>query len=170
MLTAKGMRFPSDIILVCIRWYAAYPLSYRHLEEMMEERGVFVDHAQRSSMLCRAALELERHPLEISSQARIKLFICTWLTTPQRTQRPLPTCNVLYSSETSTISSSSFRYFGGGNMSRAATTAWPAAIRSLSSRSSTLRSPSYSPRLRTSWHLANTRHTSGPSPSVCGST
>ena len=27
------------------RWYAAYPLSYRHLEEMMEERGLFVDHS-----------------------------------------------------------------------------------------------------------------------------
>jgi len=45
MLTTKGMRFPIDVILVCIRWYAAYPLSYRHLEEMMEERGVFVDHS-----------------------------------------------------------------------------------------------------------------------------
>ena len=45
MLTAKGLRFPIDLILVCIRWYAAYPLSYRHLEEMMEERGVFVDHS-----------------------------------------------------------------------------------------------------------------------------
>ena len=40
MLATQGMRFPIDIILVCIRWYAAYPLSYRHLEEMMEERGV----------------------------------------------------------------------------------------------------------------------------------
>ena len=45
MLVTKGMRFPIDIILVCIRWYATYPLSYRHLEEMMEERGVFVDHS-----------------------------------------------------------------------------------------------------------------------------
>ena len=33
MLNLKGMRFPIDVILVCIRWYAAYPLSYRHLEE-----------------------------------------------------------------------------------------------------------------------------------------
>ena len=33
-----------DLILTCIRWYAAYPLSYRHLEEMMHERGVFVDN------------------------------------------------------------------------------------------------------------------------------
>ena len=39
------MRFPIDIILVCIHWYAAYPLSSHHLEEMMEEHGVFVDHS-----------------------------------------------------------------------------------------------------------------------------
>jgi transposase-like protein len=43
MLNTKRMRFPIDVILVCIRWYAAYPLSYRHLEEMMQERGVAVD-------------------------------------------------------------------------------------------------------------------------------
>ncbi|NIA56199.1 IS6 family transposase [Massilia sp. TW-1] len=45
MLSFKGMRFPADVILVCIRWYAAYPLSYRHLEEIMDERGVSVDHS-----------------------------------------------------------------------------------------------------------------------------
>jgi len=45
MLATKGMRFPIDIILVCIHWYAAYPLSYCHFEEMMQERGVFVDHS-----------------------------------------------------------------------------------------------------------------------------
>ena len=44
MLNFKGMRFPIDVILVCIRWYVAYPLSYRH-EEMMEERGVSADHS-----------------------------------------------------------------------------------------------------------------------------
>jgi len=48
MLDTKRMRFPIDLILVCIRWYAAYPLSYRHLEEMMHERGVFVDHSSIS--------------------------------------------------------------------------------------------------------------------------
>lgn len=32
-------------MLVCVRWYAAYPLSLRQIEEMMVERGVFVDHA-----------------------------------------------------------------------------------------------------------------------------
>jgi putative transposase len=45
MLNFKGMRFPIDVILVCIRWYLAYPLSYRHLGEMMKERGVSVDHS-----------------------------------------------------------------------------------------------------------------------------
>ena len=45
MLKVKGMRFPIDVMLVCIRWYVAYPLSYQHLEEMMAERGVSVDHS-----------------------------------------------------------------------------------------------------------------------------
>ena len=45
MRNTKGLRFPIDVILVCMRWYAAYPLSYRHLEEMMQERGVLVDHS-----------------------------------------------------------------------------------------------------------------------------
>jgi len=45
MPSFKGMRFPAEVILVCIRWCAAYPLSARHLEEMMEERGMLVDHS-----------------------------------------------------------------------------------------------------------------------------
>jgi putative transposase len=32
-------------MLVCIRWYAAYPLRFRHLQEMIQERSVFVNHA-----------------------------------------------------------------------------------------------------------------------------
>src|ERR671923_615450 len=41
----KGAHFPQDIILMGVRWYVAYPLSYRHIEELMEERGVEVDHS-----------------------------------------------------------------------------------------------------------------------------
>ena len=44
MIDFKGHRFEKDIILPCVRWYLAYPLSYRNLEEMLEERGVQVDH------------------------------------------------------------------------------------------------------------------------------
>ncbi len=45
MIDCKGHRFEKDIILLCVRWYVAYPLSYRNLEEMMAERGVQVDHS-----------------------------------------------------------------------------------------------------------------------------
>jgi len=31
--------------MLCVRWYVAYPLSFRHIEEIMQERGVVVDHA-----------------------------------------------------------------------------------------------------------------------------
>jgi transposase-like protein len=41
----EGAHFPQDIILMGVRWYVAYPLSYRHVEELMEERGGPVDHA-----------------------------------------------------------------------------------------------------------------------------
>ena len=41
----KRLHFPLEVMLVCVRWYAAYPLSLRNLEEMMAERGVLVDHA-----------------------------------------------------------------------------------------------------------------------------
>src|SRR5512144_1206348 len=45
MIDFKGHRFESDIILTSVRWYLAYPLSYRNLEEMIEERGIAVDHS-----------------------------------------------------------------------------------------------------------------------------
>jgi len=41
----KRMDYPFEVMLTCVRWYAAYPLSLRHVEEMMAERGVFVDHS-----------------------------------------------------------------------------------------------------------------------------
>src|SRR5438552_3584527 len=41
----KGSHFERDIILWAVRWYVAYPISYRQLEEMMAERGVEVDHS-----------------------------------------------------------------------------------------------------------------------------
>ena len=41
----KRRHYPLEIMLTCVRWYVAYPLSLRHIEEMMAERGVSVDHA-----------------------------------------------------------------------------------------------------------------------------
>src|ERR1700679_1031057 len=45
MIELKGSHFERDVILWGVRWYVAYPISYRQLEEMMEERGVEVDHS-----------------------------------------------------------------------------------------------------------------------------
>ena len=41
----KGSHFERDVILWGVRRYVAYPLSYRQIEEMMQERGVEVDHS-----------------------------------------------------------------------------------------------------------------------------
>ena len=41
----QRMHYPLEVMLVCVRWYVAYPLSLRHLEEMMAERGVAIDHS-----------------------------------------------------------------------------------------------------------------------------
>jgi hypothetical protein len=45
MIEFKGSHFERDVILWAVRWYVAYPISYRQLEEMMGEHGVEVDHA-----------------------------------------------------------------------------------------------------------------------------
>ena len=41
----KYRRFQKEMILRCVRWYLAYPLSLRHIEEMMTERGISADHS-----------------------------------------------------------------------------------------------------------------------------
>ena len=41
----KGSQVERDILLWGVRWYVAYPISYRPLEEMMQERGVEMDHS-----------------------------------------------------------------------------------------------------------------------------
>ena len=40
----KWRHYAPDVILLCVRWYCRYLLSYRDLEEMMRERGLTVDH------------------------------------------------------------------------------------------------------------------------------
>jgi transposase-like protein len=39
-----GFRFPSDVIVVAVRWYLRFGLSYRDVEELLAERGIRVDH------------------------------------------------------------------------------------------------------------------------------
>jgi transposase-like protein len=39
-----GFRFPPEVILLAVRWYLRFPLSYRDVEELLAERGIYVDH------------------------------------------------------------------------------------------------------------------------------
>ena len=56
----KGSQFERDIILWAVRWYVAYPISYRQLEEMMGERGVAVDHSTLNRWVIKYAPEFAK--------------------------------------------------------------------------------------------------------------
>ena len=56
----KGRHFEREIVLWGVRWYVAYPISYRQLEEMMEERGVEVDHSSLNRWVLKYVPLLDR--------------------------------------------------------------------------------------------------------------
>src|SRR5512133_957969 len=65
----RGRHFRDEIIVLCVRWYFRYPLSYRDLEEMMAERGLTIDHSTFARWVLRYAPVLNerirsemRHP------------------------------------------------------------------------------------------------------------
>jgi putative transposase len=58
-ISFKRAHFPPEIILMGIRWYLAYPLSTRHVEELMEERGVEVDHSTINRWVLKYSPQLE---------------------------------------------------------------------------------------------------------------
>ena len=56
----KRRRLPVEIILLCVRWYCKYGISYRDLAEMMQERGVPVDPSTIFRWVQRYAPEIEK--------------------------------------------------------------------------------------------------------------
>jgi transposase, IS6 family len=71
----KGRQYPGEVIVLYVRWYLRYPLSYEHVTELVAERGVEVDasriwrwvqaYAPELNNRCRPAYEAEsrgRHP------------------------------------------------------------------------------------------------------------
>lgn len=52
ILSFKGRHFPEDLMLMAVRWKLAYLLSYRHIEELLEERGTDVDLLVESVLVC----------------------------------------------------------------------------------------------------------------------
>jgi transposase-like protein len=67
MSAFAGFRFPPEVIVVAVRWYLRFNLSYRDVEELLVERGVEVDHAtiyrrvQRFAPLLADAARFCRH-------------------------------------------------------------------------------------------------------------
>jgi len=59
MISFKGAHFPQDIILTGVHWYLAYPLSTRHVEELMLERGVHMDHSTINRWVIKYSPRLE---------------------------------------------------------------------------------------------------------------
>jgi len=56
----KWRHFQAEIILLNVRWYCRYALSYRDLKEMMQERGVEVDHSTINRWVLKYAPELDK--------------------------------------------------------------------------------------------------------------
>ena len=56
----KRRRFPVEIILLCVRWYCKYGISYRDLSEMMSERDVSVNPSTIFRWVQRYAPEIEK--------------------------------------------------------------------------------------------------------------
>ncbi len=56
----KWRHFEPSLILLCVRWYCRYQLSYRDVEEMMKERGLDVDHSTIFRWVQRYAPEINK--------------------------------------------------------------------------------------------------------------
>ena len=56
----KGRHFEAEIIVLCVRWYLRFSLSFRNLEEIMAERNLNVDHVTIWRWVQRYAPELNR--------------------------------------------------------------------------------------------------------------
>src|SRR6201991_2076764 len=56
----KGRQFTAEVILWAVRWYLQFPMSYRDLELMLQDRGVSVDHTTIFRWIQAYAAELEK--------------------------------------------------------------------------------------------------------------
>ena len=56
----KGRHFEQEIIILCVRWYLRYKLSYRDLVEMMAERGLPIAHTTILRWVQRYAPEFDK--------------------------------------------------------------------------------------------------------------
>lgn len=69
----KWRHFQKEIILLSVRWYLKYPLSYRNLEEIMKDRGLKVDHSTIGRWVLNYSLQIEER-----TRRHLKLTNDSW--------------------------------------------------------------------------------------------
>ena len=64
MISFRGSHYPKEVILYAVYFYVRYGISYRDLEEILDERGIKVDHStlnrwviRYSAMIAEAAMK-----------------------------------------------------------------------------------------------------------------
>lgn len=58
-ISFSGRHYPSDIIMMALRYYLAYKLSYREIEEIFAERHIHFDHSTLNRWVIKYAPQLE---------------------------------------------------------------------------------------------------------------
>ncbi len=71
----KGRHFPGEVIILCVRWYLRYPLAYRHVAELLAERGVEVDASCIWRWVQAYAPDLDKR-----CRPHLKSVNCSWRT------------------------------------------------------------------------------------------
>ncbi|MGC0055895.1 IS6 family transposase (plasmid) [Brucella pituitosa] len=69
----KGAHFPKNVILYAVFFYVRYPVSYRELQEILDERGISVDHATLNRWVVRYAPQIAAQ-----AQMRKRPTSCSW--------------------------------------------------------------------------------------------
>lgn len=69
----KGAHFPKTIILHAVFFYVRYPVSYRDLQEILDERGISVDHATLNRLVVRYSPQIADH-----AQIRKRRIVSSW--------------------------------------------------------------------------------------------
>jgi len=64
----SARQFPSEIILLSVRYYLAYKLSYREIEEIMVERGIHVDYSTINRWIIKYAALLEHRARQMKKR------------------------------------------------------------------------------------------------------
>jgi len=71
----KWRHFEAQIILLCVRWYLRFPLSYRNVEEMMVDRGLSIDHTTIYRWVQQYAPEIKKREVCLGQRTTLTVLM-----------------------------------------------------------------------------------------------